>query len=380
MRKRQSRARHLGADLNLQQTAMSAVPVPVKVMPSIGTQPATKPGAYSKAMRNLSFLTDLLADKMDAVRQKFDMAMRVSDQKSAELLNKAWHQLHADYRELMTKDRTGKAGVVFSHRDGTSKTDPILTSRIQKSLDLADAAMNAYGSQMQGAFMSLQQKLLACDAEIKSKSEEISRLQSSMNQMGRSMQKERAQCSAQIETLSQSRARVLAEVAELKALKATCDTEIAKVREELSAAQTALENALLAGQEGTALVADLNAQIDALNAKINQLEEPIVLQTSAFTAGGAEPMSISLGDRAQVLQELSDRGTMLTNLRDELSDLRDKSVADATESARQIQKAKEDAAREAQAAKSATMRNLGIAAAVVIAAAGGTYYYMQSRK
>lgn len=306
---------------------------------------------YNRTERNANFFLDLLADKMDVLQRKADMYMRLGEKDALKEIMSSWNGLHAVYNALLSPQMSRKVSTTFKTTKGDALPGDAIISRIQKAMDGADQAMKKAGD------MSLQNRRNTI-AGLRS---EISSLNAAIRLSNSIAKKLRAN----IKSLSATHAENLA----------SRDGRIADLTSELQGEQARIIDLQTAKDNCEQQVAQLTAEIEDLN-------EPLVLQSSAFTLGGEDggPLTLDISNRAKVVEAINSRDDMIAQLKKDtisnIAKLDDLNVVNI-ENAKKIADAERRAASAAEDADKYKKLTIGaIVAGVVVA--GGVYY--MSRK
>lgn len=316
------------------------------------TTKPSKPMSYDRSARNDNFFLDLLADKLDVLQRKSENYIRSGDRAAATAMQNSWNQLHSIYNGLLNEKMSRQTTTTFFDTKGTAIDGDFILSRIQKAMDLADANMKKY------ADVSINRKT----AQIAQLNSQVRATQQSLANTRRLLEK----CEQKIRSLNTSnRGRLDDKEAEINDLISRID----KANDAIIALQTEKDQC--------------DASIARLQTEISELQEPLVLQTSAFTAGDgtAEPLSIDFSNRSGVLKEITERDNLIASLTDGRAGI----IAEGVERAKDLNEANtlklnEIELRAAESAENAaTYKKLFIGALLLAIAGGGTAYYM-SRK
>ena len=339
----------------------TAIPTSVSnILPPVKTAPVNQGMSYNRAERNANFFLDLLADKMDVLQRKAEMYMRLGEKDALAAIQKSWSALHATYNALLDPKMSRSTITTFKTNKGEPVSGDIMLRRIQSAMDNADRAMRLAGDISLKNRVNTQGQLMSQVAKLNA---EVSSLNTAIEQ-----------CNA-VATELRAKIRVLNDENAMGL--ANKDEEIQNLLNELSGEQA--RSAEL--QNAKAMCED---QISQLSAEIEDLKEPLVLQSSAFTAGGAEgsdSLTLDFTNRAAVVDAIGSRDSLIKSLRED-------AVKQLAETAKNIQNAELLAAKKAadaerQAAEAAEnadkMKKYAIGALILGAiTCGGVYYY--SRK
>lgn len=312
----------------------------------------SKPMSYDKSARNDNFFLDLLADKLDVLQRKAEKFKDSGDTAAALAMQNSWNQLHAIYNGMLSEKMSRKTSTSFFNAKDTAIDGTFILSRIQKAMDLADANMKKYA-----------------DVSINRKTAQIAQLNSQVRVTQQNLANTRRlleKCDQKIRSLNTSnRGRLEEKEAEINNL----INQIDKANETAIALQAEKDQC--------------DAQIASLQAEISELQEPLVLQTSAFTAGdgAAEPLSIDFSDRSGVIKAITDRDNLIASLTDGRASV----IAEGVEKVKELNETNALKLNELEeqvtesAENAAKYKKLFFGALLLAIAGGGTAYYM-SRK
>ena len=240
-----------------------------------------QPEAYDARVRDFSFFSDLLADKMDALNSKYTLSQAMKDTSTMEAIGTEWQRLNQLYMSLLQDGRTGEAKISFMTKSGSSTPNSELLTAIQNAMDRADIVMGTVTRQRSNVIESLNRKIQELGLNIQGllvKAKDAETLQTEIASKNRII----AEINSKLLDLTNQRdACIQQKTTELAKLKTAADAKIESIR----AAMELLNKQLQAALEAKASAdADSRKQMDALKATIASLETKLANAASSESA------------------------------------------------------------------------------------------------
>lgn len=247
---------------------------------------AMKKMMYNRDERNANFFLDLLADKMDVLQRKADMYMRLGEEDAFNAIMSSWNGLHTVYNALLDPKMSRSVSTTFKTVKGDAVPGDQFVSRVQKAMDSADKAMKIAGDislkNRRNTVASLRSEISSLNAAIRQSNSVIRKLRDSIKSLNATHTENLASKDASIADLTSELQGEQARIIDLQTAKDNCEQQVAQ-----------------------------------LTADIEELNEPLVLQSSAFStgAGGGDILSIDLTDRSKVVEAINYRDDAIAQLK-----------------------------------------------------------------